>query len=261
MAKPVTILNLLEETASSHCDESGWDVFRLMGEGLGWILLRGGFEMRRYPRYREELRVETWISSSKRFSAEREYRILSASAESRGELLGSARSLWLFYDTAKRRPASIFGDILSSWAPGGSPACAFGLDEIEGPPAQAQDEGGSGETVASGAGDFAVRSADIDTNGHVNNVVYLGWALEAIPREIRENFVLAGIRGQYKRELRLGDSVKPRMEREEGDSFRLGVFGESPDGDGSQGKGFLAAAASSRWTPLLLRAPGSPNYT
>jgi medium-chain acyl-[acyl-carrier-protein] hydrolase len=263
LAKPVTILNLLEETASSHCDESGWDVFRLMREGFGWVLLRGGFEMRRYPLYREKVAVETWLSSAQRFKAEREYRIYSASGASSGELIGTARSLWLFFDTARKRPASIFDGILDCWTPGDDPASALPLDEIEGP---SPDAPGLEVPGQGGAGrDFAVRAADIDTNGHVNNVVYLGWALESLPAELRENSVLSRIQGQFKRELRFGSLVQPRMESEAANSYRLGVFGgpaapspaspaapeEAPRDAATEGSGgFLAAAATTSWTPL-----------
>jgi acyl-ACP thioesterase len=227
-AKPVTVLNLLEEAASSHCDESGWGVFRLMEEGFGWVLLRGGFEMKRYPRYREEVSVETWVSSARRFSAEREYRILSAE----GEEICSARSLWLFFDIGKKRPASIFQDILEAWTPGGSPASDLALDEIDGPDPSAV------------AIDFPVRRSDIDTNGHVNNVVYLAWALEALPAGAQEGSMLRRIQGQFKRELTLGITAKPRCKDEGDGRLRLGVYGE-PAG----GEPFLAAAAETLWVP------------
>ncbi len=48
-ATPLTMLNLFEETAFTHCEESGWDVYRLRKNGYGWILLRGSVEMYRYP--------------------------------------------------------------------------------------------------------------------------------------------------------------------------------------------------------------------
>lgn len=252
---PVALLDLLEEAASSHCDESGWSVFRLMGEGYGWVLLRGGFEVDRYPRYREDFGIETWVSRTKRFEAFREYRIRSSS----GELLGRARGLWLFYDIGRRRPASIFDEILAAWRPGGPAASDLPLSEVEGP-AEASLAGALGSEE-----DFAVRRSDIDTNGHVNNVVYLSWALEALPPELRERFRLSAIRGQFKRELRLGGSAVPLCADEGGGRFRLGIVA-SPDsraGSGSRASSaapseaaaaegpYLAAAAESLWKPRL----------
>ena len=234
---PVALLNIIEETASSHCDESGWGVFRLMEEGYGWVLLRGGFEMSRYPRYREDFRVETWISRARRFEAYRENRIVSST----GEVLGTARALWLFYDIAKHRPASIFEDILKVWAPGGQAASGMDLSEIDGPAPGA--EGRAAES------DFAVRRADIDTNGHVNNVVYLSWALEALPKATREGAYLSSLRGQFKRELKLGACAMPLCADEGEGKFRLGVIA-SPGSPAEEGS-YMAAAAESLWRPRL----------
>jgi medium-chain acyl-[acyl-carrier-protein] hydrolase len=238
---PVSLLNILEETASSHCDESGWGVFRLMREGYGWVLLRGGFEMARYPRYREDFGVETWISKSRRFEAYRENRIVSST----GETLGTARALWLFYDIAKRRPASIFEDILKAWTPGGQAASAMDLSEVNGPTPSPVAESRKADP------DFAVRKADIDTNGHVNNVVYLSWALEALPKATREGSYLSSLRGQFKRELRLGANAMPLCADEGDGRFRLGVIASPGSLATDPAEPYMAAAAESLWRPRL----------
>ena len=34
------------------------------------------------------------------------------------------------------------------------------------------------------------RRSDMDMNGHINNVTYLGWALETIPEDVANNYNL-----------------------------------------------------------------------
>ncbi len=34
------------------------------------------------------------------------------------------------------------------------------------------------------------RRSDMDMNGHINNVTYLGWALETVPEDIYLNYSL-----------------------------------------------------------------------
>ncbi len=226
-----------------------------MSEGYGWILLRGGFEMQRYPAYREDFYVETWVSKVKRFEAFRENRLISTKT---GEVLGSARALWLFYDISKRRPATIFDDIVKAWAPGGPDANAQDLSEVDGPSETAQGR------ISMPDPDFAVRKSDIDTNGHVNNVVYLNWALEAVPKEVREDAFLSSLRGQFKHELRLGSNAEPLCCDEGNGRFRLGVIGRqnsasvstassgsihSPETVTQDSRSYLAAAAESLWIP------------
>jgi len=227
-ATPVTILNLLEETAFSHCEESGWDIYRLVSEGYGWILLRGGIEMRRYPSYRETFSIESWCSGTRNFYGTREYRVLGSS----GELLGFARSLWLFYSLERRRPNPVLPDIVEAWQPGGGAAGDMELGEVAGPGPDEIDRGRS----------FEVRLSDIDTNGHVNNVNYLAWALESVPAELRRGSILARLRGQFKHEVAYGSIVRPAI-RDEGGRCLHGAYATRPD----QTEPYLAATAESVW--------------
>ena len=68
-ATPVAILNFVEETAADHCAHIGKNVFDLQKEGIGWVLYAGCFRMDRYPVYREKIRIVTWISRLKGFTA------------------------------------------------------------------------------------------------------------------------------------------------------------------------------------------------
>ncbi|GKA84378.1 palmitoyl-acyl carrier protein thioesterase, chloroplastic [Tanacetum coccineum] len=43
---------------------------------------------------------------------------------------------------------------------------------------------------------------DLDMNQHVNNVKYLGWILESVPKRIQENYELASMTLEYRRECR-----------------------------------------------------------
>ncbi len=232
-ATPVTMLSLLEETAFSHCEESGWDIYRLIAEGYGWILLRGCMEMGRYPAYREPFSIQSWCSATKGFYGTREYRVLARD----GSVLGYARSLWLFYSLERRRPVPVLGEIVRAWSPGGPRAGAMDLAEVAGPEPAAIDPERS----------FRVRLADIDTNGHVNNVNYLAWALETMPPDLREDRFLHRIRGQFKREVAFGSTVRAAMrpEGEEG-GYVHGAFARAPDGATED---YLAAAAESLWLP------------
>lgn len=227
---PTALLSCLEETAFSHCEDSGWDVFRLMKAGFGWVLLRGGLRMARYPAYGAPFIVETWLSSSRLFYGTREYRILGEDREP----IGFARSLWLFYSLERKRPMPVFDEILAAWAPEGTEAGPMSLDEVTTAPPRPERPDGSR---------FDVRKADIDTNGHVNNVNYLAWALEAVDADVASARFLSSLRGQFKREVTLGCSVYPAIERRGGDGrYSHAIYADGPGGP------FLAAAAESSWS-------------
>ena len=41
------------------------------------------------------------------------------------------------------------------------------------------------------------RRSDMDMNGHINNVTYLGWALETVPEDIYLNYSLYQARSPH----------------------------------------------------------------
>jgi len=91
---------------------------------------------------------------------------------------------------------------------------------------------------------FDVRRSDLDTYGHVHNLNYLSWGLEALPEELSESRYLASMRGHYRREVTLGSAISAAFVPVDDDGrCAHGVFAHS----GSER--YLAAAAETRWLP------------
>ncbi len=230
-------MGLFEDVAFSHCECTGWDVFRLRKAGFGWIMIEGGFEMMRYPRYREAFTIETWLEGARMFYGSRGFEVKDES----GLTIGRARSLWIFYDLAKHRPAPVFEDILKCWKPdpGVVPARgAPGGGPVGGEPAALPPD-----CVPS----FDVRALDIDTNGHVNNVRYLEWALESVPPAVRDGYRLVALQGRFIHEVVRGQCVTPVSVFEQYDAdtldCRLSVYASGLPVS-SPG---VAACASATW--------------
>jgi medium-chain acyl-[acyl-carrier-protein] hydrolase len=218
-ATPLTILNLFEETAFTHCEKSGWDVYKLRANGLGWVLLRGCVQMKRYPAHREDITVETWMSASRLFYGQREYVLRG----DRGDVMGAARSLWLFYSLERKRPIPVLPEILAAWGPEGTRSIDKELEEVSAP----------GLSCIDATRMYDVRGSDIDTNGHVNNINYMEWALEAVPREVYDTCTMMSAEGQYIKEVRYGQRVWPALQAlpsAETPSFTHGVFVRKDDG-------------------------------
>jgi medium-chain acyl-[acyl-carrier-protein] hydrolase len=241
-ATPLTLLSLLEETAFSHCDAVGWDVYRLRKEGFGWILLGGTVDIARYPTYREAFTLETWLSASRLFHGQRDY-LLRGSA---GETIGTARSWWVFYDLERRRPVRILDPILKAWAPNPE-GSVDRLPEVSAPSPDRMD----------GTRAYDVRLNDIDTNGHVNNVNYLEWALESVPQSVQDDYMLSSISGRYIHEVRYGERIRPAFGETPtsgGSShFSHAVFAEKAEEKGEETAPVLVAAAETSWKPRASR--------
>ena len=54
---------------------------------------------------------------------------------------------------------------------------------------------------------FHVRYDDLDMNGHVNNTVYITWAMEALDFEFRNNYKLKTLDIYFKQEVKYGDDI------------------------------------------------------
>jgi acyl-CoA thioesterase FadM len=62
IASPTTILTLLEETAADHCYDIGYSLYDLENQNIGWVLIAGRIDMARYPKYKEKIKIQTWLS-------------------------------------------------------------------------------------------------------------------------------------------------------------------------------------------------------
>lgn len=184
-ATPVAVLNLVEETAADHCAYIGKNVYDLQKDGIGWVLYAGCYHMNQYPRYREKIKVVTWISMFKGFMGYREYRVLSEN----GDVYGGYRGLWLYFDLEKRKPIPVDKIYYEQWPLRNEIAINCEIvpykNKIEDP-----DLGKS----------FAVQRFDIDSNSHVNNVRYMQWLMESIPDEFYNKARLEGIQGTFLKE-------------------------------------------------------------
>uniref|UniRef100_A0A6N2M3L1 Acyl-ACP thioesterase-like C-terminal domain-containing protein n=1 Tax=Salix viminalis TaxID=40686 RepID=A0A6N2M3L1_SALVM len=61
------------------------------------------------------------------------------------------------------------------------------------------------------------KRSDLDMNHHVNNVRYVNWMLETIPRKFLENYRLTRITLEYRRECSSSDMVQSLVKRKKGE--------------------------------------------
>lgn len=202
-ASPTTILTLLEETAADHCHAIGYSLYELKRQNIGWVLLSGVIQMDRYPIYKETITIRTWLST---YTSIRGYRENLIYDEDRN-IIGRARGLWLFFDIAKRRPTNIFDDIIRKWS--------FSKElSIDWDITQKIEPALSSNLTQK----FPVNKYDVDAYDHVNNIRYLAWLMESMPREITDHYFLHSIDGRFVAEAQYGDNLIS-FTKKEGDDF------------------------------------------
>lgn len=208
-----SVCNYLQEAASLDAGRMGFSKsdFESEGRDISWVLTRLLVRMERYPAWGDAARVLTWPRGGRRIAAWRDFELLDAS----GARIGAASSEWMLIDLATRKPVavpeSVFAasDAADGSALGESPFAKFRYPET---------------VPAEGSRPLSLRSrnADIDLNGHVNNVHYIEWMLEPCPcARPREMEIV------FRSETFAGDEILVETVREGGFTLHRAC---SPDG-------------------------------
>ncbi len=191
-ASPITMLALLEETAAEHCHSINYGLYDLLKQNIGWVLVSGGMKMNRYPKYKEKIVVQTWLSGYTNVKGFRENII----CDEQGRIIGRSRGLWMFFDIHRRRPARIFDDIKAKWSFYPERAMKYNFDNVI-------------NTVDSAeyVNEIRVKQSEIDIYQHANNLRYLLWLLDSVPEDFVDRNYLSFIDGRFMSEIHGGQEI------------------------------------------------------
>ena len=204
---PVALLNFLQDAAVRHALTHGFSVPDLVRKGLTWVLSRYHARIFRYPKLGEKVEVQTWPSGRQGVFALRDFMMTGAD----GGTVLTATSSWMILDLKSKKPVRMDGLI---------PAEAV-LEERALP-----DDFRSLPEVAETPDPvrFPVRRQDLDFNRHVNNVVYIQWGLEAVPKDVLMSCRPSRIEISYKAEAFIGDTILSGVREEPAGGGKERVF-------------------------------------
>jgi medium-chain acyl-[acyl-carrier-protein] hydrolase len=185
----LAVLEEMMETAGRHAEILGVGVRDLHGKGLTWVLARLHVKVTSVPAAGQVARIATWPSGRHRLFAVREFRLTDAGG---GETL-RATSAWALMNMATRRPSRLDPHLPVFTS---HPERMVADDFAPLPPPYPQ----AARTL------YRAQAGDIDLNDHVNNTVYLGWALRAAPAAARAWKPLS-LEAAFLGEARLGDEI------------------------------------------------------
>ncbi len=188
--KPAYLLDLMQETASRNIKNTPFGNVELNNEGLGWFLVRYRIEFDKYPINLEEITIKTENRGTMRQTAYRDFEVRTCD----GERLLRATTSWLMVDLKTKSLVNIeqkFPEIIK-----------FQKREDD-----LQLRKLKTLTTWDSEKIFHVRYDDLDMNGHVNNVVYITWALETLDYDFRKKHKLKNIDIYFKHEVRYGQDI------------------------------------------------------
>ncbi len=192
--RPTAMLDLMQEAAGRDASVLGFGYDEMISENTAWVLSRTRVCFHKCPKWRDSVVLKTWHKGANRIFYLRDFLLESPE----GELLVSATTSWLIIDLATRRMVrnttlaenfdnSEMGDAIEEQA--GKVVLPKGLEP---------------ELVHT----HKVVWSDIDTNGHVNNVKYAVWALDAVDYDILKEKSLKEMLINYDTEVMRDQTVE-----------------------------------------------------
>jgi acyl-ACP thioesterase len=206
--KPVSFLNYAQEAANIHADYIGVGYDSMQVTRKGWVLARMHVKFHRLPMWRDIINVLSWHKGAAGFQFLREFEVYDN--DSREKLI-SATTSWLVIDIDTRR-LSKFPELVES-----EDKCIKEDAIAEQAPKIVMPK--ECEPVCVAVRDVAY--SDLDMLGHVNNVKYTEWSMNAIELDITANRRLKELVINFNNEVKPGDQVELYRHMENGEDGSL----------------------------------------
>ena len=207
----LTLINIFQDIADENAALFGFGLDFCITSGLTWVGTNYVLEIDRLPKMHENIKIDTWPSARKKFSAYRDFEVFGED----GQSIIRATSEWALISVARRRPVSVEENLP--------------LKEVVENRAIKTDFPKISEVQEfDNQYKFRVRFDDIDLNKHINNAVYILWACEAVESEFRLKHNPAKISINFKKEGFIGEKIMVITEQNDKKSLHsVRTYGDS----------------------------------
>ena len=194
---PAAYWRILQNAAGAHAALLSAATEELRRSGQTWMLSKMRVDIHRHVLLGEDILVETWPST--KIKGARAYRdfVLKDAA---GQICASASSLWVIVDLSSRKPVRIPESIIALCHDPGYTIPTLEEATLTRPEAASLEQ------------NYRAYWSDADQNEHVNNVVMIRWAIDALPLSFLETHELASAEALDRAEVSIGDEVLLRTE-------------------------------------------------
>lgn len=184
-----SLLNYFQDCSIFHSEDLGLGLGYLQRKHLVWVLSSWQIVVERYPGLCERVEVGTFPYAFKGFLGYRNFYMKTED----GAYVAKANTLWSLLDTETMKPAAMPEEMSAGYRLEEKLSMEYAPRKIQVPPT-----GRTGEAIV-------VKKHHLDTNHHVNNGQFVAMAMEFLP----EQFVLAGLRAEYKKQAWLDEVLIP----------------------------------------------------
>jgi len=183
----------LQQAAISHSEEAGYGVSTIDKTHLAWLLLDWKVQVFYYPHSNETLTVKTWPRVFDKLYSYRDFEVF----DENNNLVAIASSKWFAIDTESKKIKKLTPEITQAY---GEPVskCVF---------ENAFEEKLKIPENLSLNFNYEIQRRDIDTNGHVNNLNYIDFALETLDDCTYNSNKFFNLEVIYKKEIKLKEKI------------------------------------------------------
>lgn len=199
------LLGYLEDTAGMHSNLVGCGLNDIERTNLTWILLNWKVQVFKRPLYGESILVKTWARNTIKFYTFRDFEVYN----DKNELIAIATTKWVLMDAKSMTLTKISDELMAKYMPENK--LVFGDAKEIGK----LDFPAEFECVLP----YKIQRKDIDINRHVHNVTYLDFAYEVLPEEVYDNIDFNNFEILYKKETKLGETIKCFYAKENNSHF------------------------------------------
>ena len=193
------LLDFLQDMALEHADMRGLAVRHLWPQGITWVMTRYHLQIEARPSLNSTVRVRTWPATRESRYSCRDF--LATDADGQCVARATAQFAVIRLDTGRTVDLST---VAGDWRLHPERALDSTFEHIPAP---------QGELVERR---YRTRWSDVDINQHVNNAVYVTWALESLPEEVLRQQVPVEVEISFRRPASFGDRILARAARGEG---------------------------------------------
>ena len=184
------LCRFMQEAAYHHAEHLGLGHSFLSARGMAWVLARQRICIDRLPEWGDTVHIRTWPSGRDRLFFYRDFEL----SDGDGARVLTASNAWSLIDVEKRE--RVHPDIyLRVDIPEGKQVFDSKIERLKGGTCPA------GPSVV-------VTYGDLDLNGHVNNVRYIEWLLDSLPRDFHEMHAVKALELNYLAEAVYGQTVQ-----------------------------------------------------
>jgi medium-chain acyl-[acyl-carrier-protein] hydrolase len=195
------LLNIFQDAAAAQCHALGISGFDMAKKDLKWVVAQYRIQIHTPINRMMPLVVQTWRAPWKNLYETRHFRLMAEQQENleTPSPLVTASSIWILIKAANNRPVRLAPHM---------PASLMTFPSKE--PAK-RIKPSADLTHVDHECSFPVHFLDLDLNEHVNNPVYVRWAVASLPDRLNFEYTPVTCDVVYQKEALLTDTVLSRI--------------------------------------------------